>query len=127
MAMVFGQRLEVQNRGPETFIPLLSGAKQAALMVAMPNGDPVKLFPPKVGQYELVDQTHDYAKAAVYVLKFPTFAVTKLDGKYEISGIPVGEVDVSALLPATRGVATQKVKVVAGEATTVDLTIEYKK
>jgi hypothetical protein len=125
MALVFGQRLDVQNRGPETFIPLLSGAKQAALLVAVPNGDPVKLFPSKVGEYELVDQTHDYAKAAVFVLKYPTVTVTKLDGKYEISGIPAGEVDVSALLPATRGTATQHVKVVAGEATTVDLTIPY--
>lgn len=125
MALVYGQRLDVQNRGPETFIPLLRGAKQIALLVAMPNGDPVKLFPPKVGEYELVDQTHDFATAQVFVLKFPTFAVTKLDGKYEISGVPVGEVNVSAMLPATRAVATQRVKVSAGEVTTVDLTLNF--
>lgn len=125
IALVFGQRLDVQNRGPETFIPALIGAKQAAYLVAMPNGDPVKLFPPKVGEYELADQTHEFAKASVFVLKFPTVAVTKLDGKYEIGGIPAGEVTVSALLPSTRGVASQKVIVAAGETATVDLTIPF--
>jgi hypothetical protein len=125
IAMVFGQRIEVFNKGGETFIPSLRGAQQAALVVAMPGGDPVTLFPTQVGEYELTDETHEYAKAEVFVLKFPTAAVTGLDGKYEITELPAGDMDISAYLPATRGTVTQHVTIVAGETTTVDLTIPF--
>jgi hypothetical protein len=125
IAAVFGERIEVFNKGPEAFMPKLVGTQQAALVVAIPGGDPVTLFPTHVGEYELADATHDFAKARVYVLKFPTFKVTGLDGRYEITGVPAGEVDVSALLPQTRGIVSQKIKVVAGEATTLDITIPY--
>jgi hypothetical protein len=125
IAMTFGQRLDVVNKGPETFIPLLKGGSQAAYVVAMPGGAPVNIFPPKVGQYALADQTHVYAIADVFVLKFPTFAVTGLDGTFELSGIPAGEVVVSALLPATGASESRRVKVGAGDTATVDFTLPY--
>jgi hypothetical protein len=125
VALVFGQRLDVRNLGGETFIPRLIGAPQAALVVAVPGGDPVKIFPNRVGQYQLQDQTHPFATADVFVLKFPTFVVTGIDGKFEVPGIPAGEVTVSAYLPATKRTASQKVNIVAGETANIDFTLPF--
>jgi hypothetical protein len=124
-AMTFGQRLEVKNRSSETFIPSLVGAPQAALVVAFPGGDSVKLFPPRPGEFLLQDNTHEYATANVFVLKYPTAAVTGLDGVFEIKDIPAGDVLVSAYLPATGGRASSRVQVVAGETATLALTIPF--
>ncbi len=125
VAMVFGQRLDVRNRGGETFIPRLVGAPQTALLVAIPGGDAAQLFPDHPGQFLLVDQTHDFAQADVFVLKYPTFAVTGIDGAFDIGDVPAGEVLVSAYLPATRQRVAQRVKIVSGEATTVGLTLPF--
>ena len=125
IAMTVGQRLEVKNRGPETFIPTLSGTPQAALVVAFPGGDSVKLFPAHPGEFLLQDQTHPYATAHTFVLKFPTTAVTGIDGTFEIKDIPAGDVAVSALLPATGARASTRVKVVSGETANVELTIAF--
>ena len=125
IAMTFGQRLEVKNRSQETFIPSLIGAPQAALVVAMPGGDPVKLFPPRPGEFLLQDQTHQFAKASVFVLKYPTATVTGLDGAFEVKDIPAGDVLVTAYLPATGGRASARAQIVAGETATLDLTIPF--
>lgn len=125
IAMTFGQHLAVKNRGSETFIPRLIGSPQAALVVAMPGGDPAMLFPPKPGQFLLQDKTHDFALADVYVLKYPTVAVTGIDGIYEIKDIPAGDVLVSAFLPATSERVSSRVKITAGETATLDLTIPF--
>jgi hypothetical protein len=125
VAMTFGQRLEVKNRGSEAVVPALSGTPQAALVVAFPGGDSVKLFPTHPGEFVLQDQTHPFATANVFVLKYPTTVVTGIDGTFEIKDIPAGDVVVSALLPATQGRASSPIKVVAGEVTKVDLTIHF--
>jgi hypothetical protein len=125
IAMTFGQRLEVKNRGTEAVVPSLSGTTQAALVIAFPGGDSVKLFPPRPGEFLLQDQTHPFATAHVFVLKYPTMAVTGIDGTFEIKDIPVGDVVVSAYLPATQSRVSSPVTVVAGEAAKVDLTIQF--
>jgi hypothetical protein len=125
IALTFGQNLHVVNKGGEAFMPELRGAKSAAIMVAIPGGDPVTLFPDHVGQFELVDRSKQYARADVFVLKFPTTAVTGIDGKFSISGIPAGEVTVSARLPATGQMVHRAVTVVAGETANVDLVIPW--
>jgi hypothetical protein len=125
VAMTFGQRLEVKNRGSEAVVPSLSGTPQAALVIAFPGGDSVKLFPTHPGEFLLQDQTHPFATANVLVLKYPTTAVTGIDGTFEIKDVPVGDVVVSAYLPATQGRASSPVTVVAGEAAKVDLTIQF--
>jgi hypothetical protein len=125
VALTFGERLEVKNKGGETFIPQLIGGSPGALLVAVPGGDAVPLFPEHVGLYALVDRSHPFARADVFVLKFPTFAITGIDGKYEIDDIPGGDVVVSAYLPTIRKTAQANVKVVSGETATVDLTIPF--
>lgn len=125
IALTFGQTIHVLNKGGETFIPELLGVKSGAMMVAVPGGDPVKLFPDRVGQYALLDQSRGYARADVYVLKYPTVAVTGLDGKFSLTGIPVGEVLVSALLPATGQTAQQRVVIRAGETANVDFVLPF--
>jgi hypothetical protein len=125
IAMTFGQHLGVKNRSSETFIPRLMGAPQAALVVAMPGGDPALLFPPHPGQFLLQDKTHEFAMADVFVLKYPTVAVTGLDGVFEIKDIPAGDVLVSAFLPATSERASTRAKITAGETVSVELTIPF--
>lgn len=126
VALTFGQTLHVLNKGGEAFMPELRGTPSAAIMVAIPGGDPVKLFPNHVGQFELVDRSGGYAHADVFVLKYPTTAVTGLDGKFSISGIPAGEVTVSALLPATGQTAQRRISIVAGETAKVDFELPFK-
>jgi hypothetical protein len=125
IAMVYGQRLDVVNRSPEAFIPELKGAHQPALLVAVPGGDPVSLYPDHVGQFLLIDHTYAFATADVFVLKYPTAMVTGIDGNFEFPGIPAGDATVTAYLPATMKQASQKVHVVAGETITLDLTVPF--
>jgi hypothetical protein len=113
-AMVYGQHLEVFNRDGQAYMPRLIGVPSYALRVAMPGGGPVPIFPPNPGRYLLVDETRDYMRSELYVLNFPTFAVTGLDGAFEISGVPAGDAKVTAYSPALGKVSEQRVKIQAG-------------
>jgi len=109
VAAMFGQRLEIVNIDPVTsYMPYLDGAEYRAVMVAMPGGAPIKVFPNRPAiNYVLRDyQGRSFLQADVFVLKFSTLDVTALDGRYEIGRIPVGKVRVDAVLPA---LAHQKV------------------
>jgi len=114
LAMTFGQHLDVFNLDNQGYMPRLVGTPSYALRVALPGGPPVPVFAPKPGQYILVDQTRDYMRSDVFVLNYPTFDVTGLDGKFSISGIPVGKVKVTAYAPALGKVVEQSVEVEAG-------------
>ena len=76
--------------------------------------------------YRLVDEmARPFMKAWVFVLHYSTHAVTGLDGHYEIQGIPVGEVEVSALLPdASMKHVSQRMQLNPGD-NTLDITIEF--
>ena len=125
IALTFGQRIEVFSKDGEPYLPRLVGARMPAQIVAVPGGDGVQLYPVKVGHYILTDMIHPFMHADVYVLKYPTVAVTSLDGRYEITGIPVGEVMVSAFLPAIATSAEKKLRVEPNRATVVDLELNY--
>jgi hypothetical protein len=104
----------------------------------MPRGDAVKLYPTDVGHYALADgMKRTWMYADVFVMRYPTHAVTGLDGRYRVEGVPVGKVKVSAYLPAIDrdlhpdvGVAEssveREVEVKAGETTQADFVIAYK-
>lgn len=123
---MFGQRIEVANLDQvDSYMPYLDGAPTSAILVAIPRGDAVKLYPPQAGHYLLRDQLpNDHMTADVYVLAYGTTDVTGLDGKYEITGIPVGQVEVNAMLPATKKTAKQRMEIKPGD-NTLDLTITF--
>jgi hypothetical protein len=126
--LAFGQRLEVSNLDPvETYMPYLDGAAFKAVMVAIPNGDPVKLYPLEAHRYTLRDMLpKPFFTADVYVLGYATHDVTGLDGAYEIPGIPVGPVKVDAFLPALGKVKEQRFEIKAGD-NTLDITMTFDK
>ncbi|KYF60083.1 hypothetical protein BE08_22840, partial [Sorangium cellulosum] len=120
VAMTFGQRLEVANLDPlESYMPNLEGAPFMAVLIAMPQGLPVRFHPPQPGYYELVDKmpTKPFLKAEVFVLKFSTHDVTDLDGKFEIKNIPVGKVLTAALLPAIDQDVKKEIEIKEGDNT----------
>jgi hypothetical protein len=127
IAMTFGQRIEVFNTGRQAYVPHLAGGSMKALMVALPRGDSVKLYPTKPGRYLLTDQMHPLMSTEVLVVKYPTVDVTGLNGEFEIGRIPVGEVTVTAFSPATMSKVERNVTIRDGQTTEVDFTIGYRR
>jgi hypothetical protein len=128
LAATFGQRIEVANLDPQTaYMPYLDGAPRRAVMVAIPQGDPVRLYPQKPGRFMLRDELpKQFMVADVFVLAYPTTAVTGLDGEYEITGIPVGKVTVNAYLPVLSKSVNKSIEIKEGD-NTADLTLNYVK
>jgi hypothetical protein len=126
MAVAFGQRVEVSNLDQiESYMPYLDGAPKKAVMVAVPGGEPVKLFPMEPGHYMLRDELpKPFLHADVFVLAYATHDVTGLDGQYEIPGIPVGDVSVNAFLPSIDKTVEQRITLKEGD-NVLDLTLEY--
>jgi len=109
LAITFGQRLDVQNLDKsDSYLPYLDGAASRAVMVAVPTGAPVKLYPQEpVAHYMLRDQMP-----------------TGLDGRYEIKNIPVGKVRVDVFLPVIVKSEGQEVEIKEGE-NTLDFTLKF--
>ncbi len=128
IAVTDGQHIEVKNLDPLTsYVPHLDGARLPALSVAVPRGKSIKLYTRKAGRYWLRDQMgRKFMVAHVFHFRFATTDVTKLDGKYKIEGIPVGKVEVSAMLPAAKLLSTTKagVQIKAGD-NTLDLELVF--
>jgi hypothetical protein len=125
VALTFGQRLEVKSKDRQSYMPRLVGARSLADLVLVPGGDPVRLYPERPGRYALEDKFHDSMYADVFVLKFATFDVTGLDGRYEITGVPAGEVTVHALLPVLSAVVEKKLHVEENTPLDVDLELRF--
>jgi hypothetical protein len=125
ISMTFGQRLEVVSKDRESYLPQLIGGRMSASLYATPGGDPVKLYPQQPGRFTLADTIHPWINTDVFVMKYPTHTVTGLDGKFEITGVPVGEVTVAALMPATMQFAKSKVKVEDGKTVDVNLEVQF--
>jgi hypothetical protein len=121
IAYTYGQLLQVKNKGPEAVIPQLIGVSSGVLLVALPGGPPVDLLAPKPGQYRLVDQTHPFATADVFVLAYPTTDVTDTLGRFEITGIPAGTVKLSVMIPAFRQTHSQQVTIDPAKTAEVEI------
>jgi hypothetical protein len=118
IAMTLGQRLEVVSKDAEAYVPELLGERGQAQLVAVPGASSgSSLYPTKIGRFVLVDTLKLFMVAEVLVLKYPTHAVTGLDGRFEIPNVPAGPAVVSALLPATGASVTKAVTVEAGKPT----------
>jgi hypothetical protein len=126
LTVTFGQRIEVSNLDKtETYMPYIDGARSAAILVAVPGGDPVKLYPLSEGRYLIRDMLpKPFMMTELFVLKYATHDVTGLDGQYEIKDIPATSVRVSALLPAIGKTLGQMLDIKPGD-NTLDLTFEY--
>jgi hypothetical protein len=124
--MTIGQRLEVANKAKDMWAPAIEQAQLPALMVAPPNGDAVKLYPPKPGHMTLIDRMgHPWARSDVWVFMHPLHAVSALDGHYRIDGVPVGKLKVNVRLTAIGQETSKEVEVLAGVVQKVDLTLAY--
>lgn len=122
IALTMGQSIQAKNRGPTAAMPQLVGLPTPAVLVAVPGGEPVTLVPNAPGRFQLVDRSHPFATADVFVVGFPTVTVTDEAGRFEFPVVPAEEVRVSVMLPETGLSAEKRVTVAAGE--TLDLTFE---
>ncbi len=125
VVVTYGQRIDVLNQDKVPYIPSLLGGRDTAQLVAIPSGAPISLFPPEPGHYELYDAMRLYVRADVLVVQFPTYAVTREDGSFKISGLPVGKVRVSALLPSASAQTEQSIEIRDGVETKLDLKLTY--
>lgn len=127
VTMTFGQRLEVKNLAKEYWTPKLEPSTGIVNM-AIPGGDPVKIYPKKPGRYHLVDLDRRYASADVFTFLHPLHTSSGALGAYRIDGVPVGKVTVNTSHPRIPGAdASQEIEVKAGVVHRVDLTIEHKR
>ncbi len=127
LALTFGQRIEVVNKDRKSYMPRLVGARALADLVLVPGGTPIKLYPEQPGRYALKDRFHDELHADVFVLKFATFDVTGLDGRFEISGVPAGAVTVNALLPVLSAIGKQEVQLQPNATLDLDFELSFDK
>jgi hypothetical protein len=126
VAMTFGQRLEIANKAPDLWAPMLTQAPMPVLMMSTSHGDPVRLYPPHPGYYTLVDKgKHPWATADVYALLHPLHAVSDVAGHYRIDGVPVGKLKVNARLAAIQREASADVEILENVVKTVDLVLHY--
>ncbi len=129
IAVTFGQWLEVFNTDSvEAYMPYLDGAPGKAIMVAVPGGGPVKLYPTEpAAQYRLRDQLDKtWLVGDVFVVKFSTHDVTGLDGRYQVTRVPVGRVRVNAYLPAIEWRVEKELDVREGD-NTLDFELTWKR
>jgi hypothetical protein len=118
LALTFGQRIDVTSGDKEAYIPELLGEHGQPQLVAVPgNKTASSLYPTHIGRYVLIDDLKLFMTADVFVVKFATHAVTGLDGRFEITGVPVGPVHVNALLPATAATGERNITVEANKPT----------
>lgn len=125
VAVTFGERIDIVAKDRRPYVPQLMGARMPAQIIAMPGGPPSALYAQQPGRYVLVDSMRLYSTAEVLVVKYATFDVTGLDGRYEIDRIPVGDVTLNAVLPATGETVERKLKIEAGKTLEVDLVLNF--
>ncbi len=125
--ITYGQRIEVANLDTkDSYSPYLDGLPIRSVMVALPNGEPVKIYPTAGSKvhYMLRDQLQSGLVADVFVVNYATHDVTGLDGQYEIKGIPVGKVTVNASLPIVDKADGKEIEIKEGD-NTLDFTLHF--
>jgi hypothetical protein len=128
VVMTDGQHLEVKNEDPlQSYLPHLDGARSPATIVAIPRGAPVKLLSAGRRRYWLRDQMgKQFMVAHVFHFPYSTAAVTGLDGRFEISGLPVGKATLAVMLPQTKTMLSKQVTLDIKEGENViDVELEF--
>lgn len=124
-AVTFGERIDIVAKDRRAYVPDLMGANMPAQIVVTPGGAPSPLYAQRPGRYVLVDSMRIFATAEILVLKYSTFDVTDLDGKYEIAGIPVGKAKLGVILPATGATIERSIELEAGKTLDLDLELPF--
>jgi hypothetical protein len=125
LGLTFGQRIDVIAKDRRPYVPELMGGRMPAQIIAMPGGSASNLYPNSPGRYVLVDSMRIFATAEVYVLKYPTHDVTDEQGRYEIEGIPPGELTLNAFSPQTGETVEKKIKLEGGQTLELDLELPF--
>jgi len=122
--MTFGQRLEVKNLSKDFWTPKLEPSPNLVIMMAVPHGDPVKIYPKTPGHFLLLDQDRRYAVVDVYAFLHPLHTATDPFGHYRIDGLPVGKLRVSTKHPNIDATDEKDIEVTAGGVVNVDLVLK---
>lgn len=126
IAIMYGQGLEVVAKDRKPYVPDIHGQGFPAQLFALPDQDPIRLIPPNPGRFLFYDAMRLHSRADLFVLPFPTFAVTDEQGHYEIKNIPVGFVKLNALLPAGDASAGKEIEIREGEPVEANFTLDFK-
>lgn len=125
-----GQRLMVGNADKMPYMPQLPD-KAPVRRLALQNMSPVPMFLTQPGAFGMTWLAgampgSDVPSVMVFVLPNAIHSVTGLDGKFRLTGIPVGKARITA---SHFGMdeAFKDVEIKAGTETKVDLTLTYKR
>lgn len=124
-----GQRLMVGSDDETNYMPQ-TAAKSYVGRLTIKGMSPVPVFFTVPAAYAMSWILGDppatgYPTATVFVIPNALHTVTGLDGKFRITGIPVGKAKLTASHLDMKE-ASQDIDVKAGEVTKVDLTLTYK-
>ncbi len=127
IAMTFGQRLEIMNDSTIAFAPYLEGVPEFTILIAPPlrRGQPVAVLPTRADHFALRDQLQSFVRGDVYVLRQPLHAVSGLDGKFRIDGVPAGSLKVGAQSPTFPGATVAEVAIPTNGTVSLDLMLRY--
>ncbi len=126
VGVTMGQNLEIFSKDSQAYVPELLGAPGQPQIVATPGSSMGSvLYPTDIGSYVLIDNLKLFMTADVLVVKYATFDVTGVDGAFEISGVPLGNVTLSAMLPSTGSTAQKRVELKDEKPLDVDLEITF--
>jgi len=94
---VDGQILEVKNTDPTLHnVHAYEGRGTMFNQAQPPSAPPIRKTASPVGIIKIGCDVHPWMLAYVIVCEHPYFAVTDADGKFEITGLPVGEYTLEA-------------------------------
>ena len=124
--MTFGQRLEVKNLTKDSGRRCSSRQPGSALMMATPNGDPVKLYP-KQPVASACAITIASTPSPISSSSSSAARRDRRPGHYRIDGVPVGKLKVTVTHPYIADVAaTKEVDIREGVVTPVNLMLHNK-
>lgn len=125
----FGQRLMVGNADKMPYMPQIP-AKMAVRRLALKDMSPVPVFLTQTGAIGMTWLAGalpgtDVPMVTIFVLPNALHQTTNLDGKYRITGIPVGKATVTAT-HVGMDEAAKDVVIEAGKELKVDLVLNYR-
>jgi hypothetical protein len=124
VGVTLGERIDVIAKDRRAYVPDLLGGNVKVQLIAMPGTDGT-LYPNAPGRYLLIDSMRTFARAEVLVLKYSTFDVTRIDGKFKIENVPVGKVMVNAFSPMTFATAERELVLEAGQDVQVNFELRF--